>query len=134
MLKDKQDKDILQEEIEGQPVNPLVAFIKSKLEEADRSRSTKQNQWLDNVKAMRGEDPGTGLRPDSELKSIYVRTTSTKTKAAFSQISEALLGNDNFPISIEPTTRPDGIAEFAHIKQDQAETQGALNPLDVGNT
>lgn len=132
MLEDKKEKDLLEQELEGQPVNPLVAFIKDKLEEADRSRNTKQNQWLDNVKAMRGEDKGSGLRPDSELKSIYVRTTSTKTKAAYSQVSEALLGNDNFPLSIQATTRPDGIAEFAHIKQEQQEAAGPQNPLDVG--
>lgn len=131
---DKKDKeqDMLQEELEGLPVNPLVAFIKDKLEEADRSRNTKQRQWLDNVKAMRGEDSKPGMRPDSELKSIYVRTTSTKTKAAYSQISEALLGNDNFPISIDPTSRPEGIAEFAHIKQEQEESAAPKNPLDVG--
>ncbi len=132
MLNDKQEKDKLQEELEGKPVNPLVAFIKDKLEEADRARNTKQRQWLDNVKAMRGEDSNMSLRPASELKSIYVRTTSTKTKAAFSQISEALLGNDNFPLSIEPTSRPDGIAEFAHIKQEQQEAEASPNPLDVG--
>ena len=130
MLENK-DKDILQEEIEGY-VNPLIAFIKDKLEEADRARHTKQSQWLKNVSAMRGIDSTAGLRPETELKSVYVRTTSTKTKAAFSQISEALLGNENFPLAVEPTTVPEGIAEYAHIKQEQAETAAPKNPLDVG--
>ncbi|WGH49987.1 portal protein [Pseudoalteromonas phage vB_PtuP_Slicky01] len=128
-MKDSNKKDILQEEL-LKPINPIIAFIRMKLEEADRSRSIKESQWLDNINALRGLDSGRSLRPETELKSIFVRTTSTKTKAAFSQISEALLGNDNFPISVEPTTIPEGIAEFAYIKDPAAASEP--HPLDVG--
>lgn len=125
----QEERDKLQEEIEGF-VNPIISFIKEKKGEAERSRNSKEQQWLDNVNALRGRDSGNSLRPETELKSVYVRTTATKTKAAFAQISEALLGNENFPISIEPTIVPEGILEFAHIKSETEEDQ--RNPLDVG--
>lgn len=132
MIDEFDNDDALVQEL-TKPEDPFISFVKSKLEEASDARNIKEQKWQDNVKAMRGEDSGPSLRAETEVKSIYVKTTATKTKAAYSQLSEALLGNDRFPISVESTTRPEGIAEFAHVKADQeAAGEPELNPLNVG--
>lgn len=114
--------------------NPLVDMIKGKFSQADRARKPKADQWLKNIQAIRGEDSRQSMRPESEVASIYVRTTTTKTKAAYAQINEALLSGDKFPIAVLPTPMPEGIAEYAHIKEDggQPQEQAPTSGLDIG--
>jgi hypothetical protein len=109
-------------------------MIKQKFHQAERARRPKSDQWIKNLAAVRGEDTRQSLRPETEVADIYVRTTTTKTKAAYAQINEALLSGDKFPISVMPTQVPDGIAEFAHLKQDAAPEEQAppSSGLDVG--
>ena len=109
--------------------NPLIQMIKDKFSLADRARRPKQDQWIKNLKAVRGEDAGASMRPESEVSKIYVRTTTTKTKAAYAQINEALLSGDKFPISVSPTPMPEGIEEYATLKDPEAPEE---NPLDLG--
>lgn len=111
--------------------HPLVAMIKGKFNQADRARKPKADQWLKNLQAIRGKDSAQSMRPESEVADIYVRTTTTKTKAAYAQINEALLSGDKFPVAILPTPMPDGIAEFAHLSQEPEEPEGPQG-LDVG--
>ena len=60
---------------------------------------------------------------DSRADEI-VKITKTKVLAAFGQIIEVLFGTGKFPIGVEPTPIPEGIAEYAHLNpQAQAQTQ-----------
>ena len=135
------DQNHIQDKIEFESVNemdkaqtnPLLGFIRDRLEEADSARRYKENQWLCNVAAVRGEDAGRTLRPETELKSVYVKTTRTKTKAAYSQITEALLGNDSFPISVEPTPIPEGIAELVHLDTSKEQGIPVMDPQAPDN-
>lgn len=129
-MKEEGQDPLLDELIERQ--DPLVAMIQGRFEMADRARRPKADQWLKNLKAIRGQDSAPSMRPESEVEDIYVRTTTTKTKAAYAQINEALLSSDKFPISVAPTPVPQGIAEFAHLKDPSAPEAPAGNPLDVG--
>ncbi len=131
MVDKEQDKDnaLLDELMERQ--NPLVALVKDRFAQADRARKPKSDQWLKNLAAVRGKDSQQSMRPESEVADIYVRTTTTKTKAAYAQINEALLSGDKFPVSVMPTPVPEGIAEFAHLKEPE-QAQAAPSSLDVG--
>lgn len=129
---DKKEYSDLEEALQTS-INPLVSLVKTKLEQADRGRFSKASQWLKNLAAYRGEDSGRSLRPESEVASIYVRTTATKTKAAYAQLTEATLSGDKYPFSILPTHIPEGIAEFAHLKEggDTTKTEETAG-LNVG--
>lgn len=113
-------------------VNPLVSLVNTKFHQADRGRHTKANQWLKNLTSYRGADFGPSMRPESEISDIYVRTTATKTKAAYAQITEATLGGDKYPFAILPTVIPDGISEFAHLKDPNQEEPEDKQSLNVG--
>ena len=120
------------EEVLMDTTSSLVNLIRLKFEQADRARRPKADQWLNNLKAVRGQDAKQSMRPESEVANIYVRTTTTKTKAAYAQINEALLSGEKFPISVMPTTLPDGIAEFVHLKEGQEPEAPAVDPLNAG--
>ena len=48
----------------------------------------------------------------------FVTVTKTKTLAAYGQIVDVLFGNNKFPLSVEPSVLPDGVAESVHINVD----------------
>lgn len=133
MIEKEQDKDnALLDELEARQ-NPVVGLVMSKFQQADRARAPKATQWLKNLAAVRGQDSKESMRPESEVSDIYVRTTTTKTKAAYAQINEALLSGDKFPISVMPTPVPEGIAEYAHLKDPAAPQEAEpSSSLDVG--
>ena len=47
---------------------------------------------------------------------MFVRITKTKVLAGFGQIIDILFANKKFPIAVESTPKPEGIAEFAHME------------------
>ena len=46
----------------------------------------------------------------------FIKTTKTKVLAAYGQIIDILFANKRFPIVVESTPMPEGIAEFAHME------------------
>lgn len=105
--------------------SPLVADIRMKLDEAERSRRIRENQWLKNVNSYRGSDSSDNVMRESEKSKVYIRTTTVKVKAAYAQIVEALFADGKFPISISDTRIPEGVSEYAHLKTDM-ETNVAM--------
>ena len=53
---------------------------------------------------------------DSERSRVFIKITKTKVLAAYGQIVDILFANKKFPIVVEPTPIPEGVAEFAHMK------------------
>lgn len=96
-------------------MSALLADIISKKTLAQNSRSAKESQWRTNLMQFRGQD--TSEFRKSEHSKVSLRTTAVKTKAALSQIIEALLANGKFPLSIKETRVPEGSYEFAHIHE-----------------
>jgi len=55
---------------------------------------------------------------DTEKSRVFVKVTKTKTLAAYGQIVDVLFGNNRFPLSVNPSVLPDGVAESVHINVD----------------
>lgn len=96
-------------------ISPLVSKIHGYVSEAESSRLTWERQATNNVRSYRGEDISTFRKSEDPEKKVFVRTTTVKTRAAYAQIMEALLANSNFPVSVEATPVPTGIAMYAHV-------------------
>jgi hypothetical protein len=111
-----------QEELHG-----VVAYVRDKFESAENGRYTHEQRWLKAYKNFKGIYDSTTQYRDSERSKVFLRITKTKVLAAFGQITDILFANKKFPIVVEPTPVPEGIAEFAHMETplDQAE-----QPLD----
>jgi hypothetical protein len=111
-----------QEELKG-----IVGYVKDKFQSAEDGRYTHEQRWLKAYKNFRGIYDSTTQYRDSERSRVFLRITKTKVLAAFGQITDILFANKKFPIVVESTPVPEGIAEFAHMQTplDQAE-----QPLD----
>lgn len=96
-------------------IHPLVSKVHAYVAEAEASRYVWENQAMNNIRAYRGEDNSVFRASEDPDKKVFVRTTTVKTRAAYAQIIEALLGNTSFPVMVEATPNPTGIAKYAHI-------------------
>lgn len=94
----------------------LAAYVQSKFEDAENGRYAHEQRWLQAYKNFRGIYDSTTQYRDSERSKVFVRITKTKVLAAFGQIIDILFANKKFPIVVEPTPVPEGIAEFAHMQ------------------
>lgn len=96
-------------------ISPLVSKIHGFIKESEGSRFTWEQQAMNNIRAYRGEDVTEFRASEDPTKKVFVRTTTVKTRAAFAQIIEALTVNSRFPLMVESTPVPEGIAEYAHL-------------------
>ena len=94
-----------------------AGLIKSKFEEAESGRYQHEQRWLKAYKNFRGIYDSTTQFRDSEQSRVFIKITKTKVLAAYGQIIDVLFANKKFPITVESTPVPEGIAEFAHLSQ-----------------
>ena len=94
----------------------LAAYVKGKFDDAENGRFSHEQKWLQAYKNFRGIYDSTTQYRDSERSQVFIRITKTKVLAAFGQIVDILFANKKFPLVVESTPVPEGIAEFAHME------------------
>lgn len=92
--------------------NSIASMVHKKFSQAKTSRESQEEIWLQAYKDYRGEYQ---QFREEETSHTFVKVTKTKVLAAYGQITEVLLGGSKFPISIQETTIPDGVAGEAHF-------------------
>tara|TARA_R100001443_G_scaffold45973_1_gene58964 strand:+ start:3132 stop:5312 length:2181 start_codon:yes stop_codon:yes gene_type:complete len=106
------------ESIEATDTNQVIAFIESRFKRAEDARITDESRWLKAYRNYRGIYSQDVQFTETEKSRVFVKVTKTKTLAAYGQIIEVLFGSSKFPLSINPTILPDGVAESVHLNTD----------------
>lgn len=114
---DKIDNDALSK-------SALSAHLKELFSRAKEARMYDERRWLEAYYNYRGIYPSDYTFREDEQSRVFVKITKTKVLAAYNQIVEVLLGNNRFPISVDPTSLPEGIVEEAHISLAPEESEG----------
>ena len=96
----------------------VSAFVMSQFSKASTARETEETRWLRAYRNYRGIYGPDVQFTDTEKSKIFVKVTKTKVNAAYDQITDVLLGAARFPLSINPTTLPDGVEETVHFETD----------------
>ena len=94
----------------------LIGLIQERMRAAEDGRQTHEQRWLKAYKNFRGIYDSTTQYTSTEKSKVFIKITKTKVLAAYGQIVDILFANKKFPITVEPTPVPEGIAEFAHLK------------------
>jgi hypothetical protein len=94
----------------------LAGYIRAKFEDAENGRFVYEQRWLQAYKNFRGIYDSTTQYRDSERSKVFIKITKTKVLAAYGQIVDILFANKKFPLVVESTPMPEGIAEFAHMR------------------
>ena len=105
-------------------VNSVVSYVKERYKRAEDSRYADEQRWLRAYRNYRGIYGPDVQFTDTEKSRVFVKVTKTKTLAAYSQIVDVLFGNNKFPLSVDPTVLPDGVADAVHINVDPNAEQG----------
>ena len=99
-------------------LNGIVSFVSDRFKRAEDSRRADEERWLRSYKNYRGIYGPEVQFTSTEKSKVFVKVTKTKTLAAYGQIIDVLFGNNKFPISVNPSVLPDGVAEAVHVNLD----------------
>ncbi len=94
----------------------LVGYVKERQREAEDGRLVHEERWLKAYKNFRGIYDSSTQYTNTEKSKVFVKITKTKVLAAYGQIVDILFANKKFPLTVEATPIPEGIAEFAHLQ------------------
>lgn len=116
-------KNVPEENLKYQGV---VSYIKDRFERSKNKRRSDELRWLDCYRNYRGIYGPHVRFTDNEKSRAFIKITKTKVLAAHAQIVDILLSGNKFPIGVESSRIPEGIAESVHIdpKDPAAQQQG----------
>ena len=94
----------------------VIGLIQERMRSAEDGRQSHEERWLKAYKNFRGVYDSSTQYTSTEKSKVFIKITKTKVLAAYGQIVDILFANKKFPINIESTPVPEGIAEFAHLR------------------
>ena len=135
-----EDKD--KESLSDPSVGSIVGYIHKRFDKAETSRNGEEQRWIKAYRNYRGLYGPDVKFTSSEKSRVFVKVTKTKVLAAYGQIVEVLFGANKFPISIDPTTLPEGVSEAVHLEtedtakkmQEQQAPMGEPEQVQPGET
>lgn len=107
----------------------IISFVTERYKRAEDARYADETRWLRAYRNYRGLYGSDVQFTDAEKSRVFVKVTKTKTLAAYGQIVDVLFGNNKFPLTVDPSVLPDGVADAVHINIDPKAAQAgtALN-------
>jgi hypothetical protein len=107
--------DVSEEAREELFVSPVISFITERYQKAEDTRRMDEERWIRGYRNYRGIYGPEVQFTEAEKSRVFIKVTKTKTLAAYGQIIDVLFANNNFPLSVEPTVLPEGVAEDVHF-------------------
>ncbi|MFN8993265.1 MAG: hypothetical protein ACK5X3_06330, partial [Pseudomonadota bacterium] len=128
--------DVGKDVSEEQKVSPIVSFVRQRYSRAKTKKYTDEQRFITSYRNYRGLYGADTVFTDSEKSRIFVKVTKTKVLAAYGQIVDVLFGNNKFPLTIEPSRLPEGIAEAVSFDPafDSPETKAYVNQAPLFGT
>lgn len=106
----------------------IVSFVQERFTRSEDARRGDEERWMTAYRNYRGIYGPDVQFTDTEKSRVFIKVTKTKTQAAYGQIVDVLFGNNKFPLSVEPSVLPDGVADSVHINIDP-NADKAIDPL-----
>lgn len=111
-----------EEQTKANALASVISTVTSAYNKAKDARSTQEQKWLESYRAFRGEHSEEERKAIAIAKQrnltaseVFIKITKTKTVAALGQVSEVLFAGNRFPLGIEATPEPEGVAKEAFI-------------------
>jgi len=91
-------------------VSGIIPFVMDRYQRAEDYRNNDEERWLRSYRNYRGLYGSDVQFTEAEKSRVFIKVTKTKTLAAYGQIVDVLFAGNKFPISVEPTVLPEGVA------------------------
>ena len=105
-LEDSEDSNITDTEVKG-----IANHVMSQFKKSEDYRYDDETRWVRAYRNYRGIYGPDVQFTEAEKSRVFIKVTKTKTLAAYGQIADVLFAGNKFPISIEPTELPEGVAK-----------------------
>jgi len=110
-------------------VSNIIPFILERYSRAEDYRYQDEERWLRAYRNYRGLYGPDVQFTEAEKSRVFIKVTKTKTLAAYGQIVDVLFANNKFPLSIEPTTLPEGVVADVHFDPKEPQQMQASTAL-----
>jgi len=120
-------------------ISTLAMDVVNKFDSAVRTRQHDEDRWLTAYRNYRGLYGKNVKFKENEKSRVFVKITKTKVLAAYGQLVDVVFAGNKFPITIQNTIIPTGIANYAHpgietspedLPMEEMEVE--TDPLDLG--
>ena len=92
--------DISEENQQDIDVEGIITFIMSKYKKSEDYRQNDERRWLKAYKNYRGIYGSAVQFTEAEKSRVFIKTTKTKTLAAYGQIADVLFAGNKFPLTL----------------------------------
>jgi hypothetical protein len=107
-------------------VSPLVNYVMECFHRSEDSRRIDEERWLRAYRNYRGLYSPDVQFTEAEKSRVFVKVTKTKVLAAYGQIVDVLFANNSFPLSVEPTTLPEGVVADVYVDPQENKVSEAI--------
>src|SRR5210317_1180557 len=104
-------EDVEESTVGDADVSGIVPFVMERYTRAEDYRYNDEERWLRSYRNYRGLYGSDVQFTEAEKSRVFIKVTKTKTLAAYGQIVDVLFAGNKFPISVEPTTLPEGVSK-----------------------
>src|SRR5210317_1661786 len=111
-------------------VSGIIPFVMDRYQRAEDYRYNDEERWLRSYRNYRGLYGSDVQFTEAEKSRVFIKVTKAKTLAAYGQIVDVLFAGNKFPISVEPTVLPEGVAadvNFDPKKPEQLKGETSLS-------
>ena len=120
--------DITEDGVDETKSYNIIPFIMDRYKKADDYREQDEQRWLRAYRNYRGLYGSDVQFTEAEKSRVFIKVTKTKTLAAYGQIIDVLFANNKFPLTVEPTTLPEGVV--SDVSFDPQEPEQIKEQLD----
>lgn len=136
------DEDTLIEELLlDDQENALATHVSTSFTKSEDARRDQETRWITSYRNYRGIYGNDNQFTDTEKSQVFIKVTKTKVIAAFGQITDVLFAGQRFPLGINSTRIPEGVAESVHFDPNEPDNltspygfPGDGNDLEPGDT
>lgn len=116
--------DVSKKDSSDTKAGTISRLVTDKMRRAEDGRYTDEHRWLRAYRNYRGIYSPDMAFTDTEKSRIFVKVTKTKVIAAYGQIADVVFGSGKFPLTVDPTTLPEGVSDSVHFDTQPAPTDG----------
>ncbi len=111
----------------------VVGLVQDHYTKASTARENEEKRWVQAYRNYRGLYGPDVQFTSTEKSRVFVKVTKTKVLAAYGQIVDVLFGNSKFPITVDPTTLPEGVADsvFFESNDDMRKAKEEFGPEEM---
>ena len=137
MVMDSVEANAIEDMDEDNYSDPLsgtvVGLVQDHYTKASTARENEEKRWVQAYRNYRGLYGPDVQFTSTEKSRVFVKVTKTKVLAAYGQIVDVLFGNSKFPITVDPTTLPEGVADsvFFESNDDMRKAKEEFGPEDM---